>query len=263
MKSKLAMCLSRFTTASKFVNAYNKANDKYILADKYLAVNNDVSPTITIAKMTFGESVVKIIIEQHLQELAIAFGVRSTRDAISYIADDIIDGYYYLKMSELILALHLIRQGKIREPDDYNADGTNAAKMYGVISTQSICNCLHIFCTTIRARYIEQREQRERELRRIEDDKNAVNGFEFIAARSLDDLTIMDFFKQYLTKQQMKELEYYVQERKVLLLLKERVEQYLDGQCDKDKLAKAIEYINTNFPSNPQQSADKESGNIV
>lgn len=212
-------------------------------------------PTLTIARLTFGIAVVNTVVKEHLFSLVRAFGIKTTPDAVSEIASDIITGYSHLKITEIMLALKMMREGKFREGFDGSG---NRAEMFGVLSSAVICDCINRFCHDYRNPILDKK-MREKALKmRLEANSKAATPSEklnIIGGAIIESPDSMKLLSQFLTKEQRMTLEYYARERQALLRLKQRVEEYIntpEEQRNTATLEKGIEYINSEFPLDPQ-----------
>lgn len=229
------------------------------------------APTITISRLTFGNASVRAIIKSHLFTMCNAMGITSTPDAIDAITDDIISGYGDLKVTELILAFKMIREGKFREG---SAGERNRGEFFGTLSSGVICDCLNRFRFDYRNPILARQEQ-EAEKRRKEDSiQHAATYSEYVQIIFNQLMTcdpdkmgkLFDYCKQFIKDpKDMEEVKKYVEERSklwaqikhdeeelyALRLLKTRVDEYLAGKPDDVavSLRKGVAYIDAKFPS--------------
>lgn len=229
------------------------------------------APTITIAKLSFGNASVRAIIKSHLFTMANAMGITSTPDAIDAITDDIISGYGDLKVTELMLAFKMIREGKFRE----GAGGErNRGEFFGQLSSGVICDCLNRFRfdyrnpILARAEQEEEKKRKEAEMRdasKYDDYKNII--FTRLLTCPPDKMgALFKWFQPYINNQQdMIEIKEYIEERAklynqlkhdeeelyALRLLKTRVDEYLADKPEDEAvtLRKGVAYIDAKFPS--------------
>lgn len=238
------------------------------------------APTITISKLTFGNASIRAIIKSHLFTMANAMGITSTPDAIDAITDDIISGYGDLKVTELILAFKMIREGKFREG---SGGERNRGEFFGNLSSGVICDCLNRFRFDYRNPIIARQEQEADKRRKEEEMANAAKYDDYkqiIFTRLLtcppDKMgALFRWFQPYIKNQQdMIEIKEYIKERAdlhkknqdleeinrvmidelyALRLLKTRLDEYLSSKpADDDTLAtlrKGVAYIDGKFPS--------------
>lgn len=232
-------------------------------------ITTSTAPTLFVARITFGDALVQTIIIAHLTELAIAEGVSYTPQSLAAIAEDVMSGYGDLKITEIILALRMIREGKFRTGDN---DENNRGKFYSTISTGVICDCLNRFRFEYRNPILQRHELKLKAEQQAKDNKKAASPQErdkIIFASCLRDLKVNFYISNFLTKKQMADLQYYVDERKCHLLLRKRVNEFLDkvsaivgatedmvtislttpqGTIDFTPLYKAMEYLDDKFP---------------
>lgn len=252
--AKINSCLANYSDASIFVRSFNLQNsDCYFNGDTTRAdlVTTEVAPTLNIAKMAYGFGYVNMVVSEHLTALAMAMGATATDTTINMVAYDVINGFGYLKITEIILAIRMMREGKFRSGI---AGADNRAHFFGQLTSDVVCDCLNRFCIEFRNPILDAVEQKrvdeEREKRMMNAATPEQRAKIIIASCVLYPST-RSFLLQFLNKKEMEALEYYSKERKALLLLKERLEEYLSKPQEErttDALEKGIKYINDNFP---------------
>lgn len=128
----------------------------------------DNIPSLNIACGAFGVEPVKIIIRQHLLKLAIAFGVQTTNEQIEEITSVVLDMAKDLKVTEIMLFFHLMKQNKFLD-----RHGEDSSKMFGSLNIQAISESLTNYRNNYRRIAIENVEKEERKKREEEIEKNA------------------------------------------------------------------------------------------
>ena len=211
-------------------------------------VTDTTIPTLATARNAYGLTTSKALIAKHLQELASAMGVTATAKSVDAIAEDILSGYGDLRATELILAFKLMREGKFRDGANQERD---SCQFYGTLSSQVICNCLYRYRFEYR-NPILQREEQKRHRRKVEEELQQAATPEkrnqAIMATCLNQLQVPQLLSIYLTKKEMNDLQYFVEERKMHLLLRQRVKDFLAGKAEASALEKAIAYLEINYP---------------
>ncbi len=151
--------------------------------------------------------------------MAMAMGVTATPDSIEGIIEDILSGYGDLKVSELLLAFKMIREGKFRSGDN------NRGSFYGSLSSNVICDCLYKFRYEYRNPILEKLEQEKHRQKREEEKPASYEEYRLtiissiISLRNDPDKMGRQFnsLKHFLNEQDMLELEKYVEEQQHLL----------------------------------------------
>lgn len=246
-----------YSNSNVFESTFSPAElDNYIMQGRENMVTTDNAPTLTIASYSFGATSVRAIISAHLTSLILAYGIHGTTPVeVDIIASDIMSGFPHLKITEIMLALKMMREGKFREGRD---GSSNRGEMYGSLSSSVICDCINRFCIEYRNPVLEKAENEEKLRRLKEEQTNAASDgdkLNIIGGAIIENPSTILFYQSFLTPKQMATLEYYAKERKALILLKQRVEEYLKTPADSrsvESLSKGIEYINSNFPYDPQ-----------
>lgn len=147
--------------ADTFVEAWMPERQNCYLIDEQTAYMGSY-PTITDARLAFGENSVKRVILRHgafLNEFT-NVGNKLNPMQLSMLADTITANYYWLKLSELMLFFAKLEGGMY-------------GKFYGAVDNMAIMDALHQFTVERRAKiatYEQQaeaaRREREQEERR-------------------------------------------------------------------------------------------------
>lgn len=257
VKDKINYCLALCKNEAEFISMFHPNNTDRLLLDAHMResmVTTEGFPTLTIAKLSYGESSVTELIASHLQRLAAAFGIAATAMQIDMIAQDIISGYGYLKVSEIALFFKMLREGKFRKGDN------DRGKMYGVLNGEVIMDCLYQFTHSYRDEILCKAEDELRKKVKEEADMKAASPqekFEILTGKCLSDASFIEIIKTFnlLMDNEIDIIQKAVDEFKVLRLLRTRVEEYLnsinngcDPKTNAAKLEKAISYLNEKFP---------------
>lgn len=213
------MCQSRFNGQKDFIWQFSLQRLPSLLAEREKMVTTQVAPTLTIASKAFGQASVKLIIRSHLHAMALAMGITSTPDAIDGIIEDILSGYGDFKITELLLAFKMIREGKFRDREH------NRGSFYGVLSSSVICDCLYQFRFGYRNEILSKAEQQEQQQKKAEEKPASYEEYRLTIINSIIGLRQdpekmgkqFKALKHFLNEEDMKELEKYVEEQQMLL----------------------------------------------
>lgn len=185
----------------RFVKVYSPETIHGHLTDpdkRDLLITSEKIPSVTIARKAFGDAPIKLILRSHLFELAQATGIQSTAENIDAIIDDIISGYGYLKISEIILALKMMRESKFREGRDGSG---NRGTFYGRLDGQVITDCINRFVVEYRNPLLDKVENERRRQRFAEESRNAASyetRKKIISDACRDDPSLRPFLGQFL-----------------------------------------------------------------
>lgn len=188
----------------------------FLLADREKMVTSAKVPTVTIARLAFGDASVKLLLRSHLHSMAICMGLTSTPEAMDSVIDDVISGYGDLKVTEILLAFKMIREGKFRTGDN------NRGAFFGSLSSDVICDCLYKFRTDYRNPILARQEQEQEP----KDEPPATYAeYSVIIVNSIlalrhDPVKMgqqFQFFKSRLNKEDMLQLDKYIEEQQKLL----------------------------------------------
>ena len=187
-----------------------------LLADREKMVTSAKVPTVTIARMAFGDAPVKLLLRSHLHSMAVCMGVTSTPEAMDSVIEDVMSGYGDLKVTEVLLAFKMIREGKFRTGDN------NRGAFYGSLSSDVICDCLYKFRTDYRNPILArlEKEQKPKEEPAASYDEYSViivNSIMALRHNSVKMGQQFQFFKTRLKQEDMLQLEKYIEEQQKLL----------------------------------------------
>lgn len=257
VQERVDLCLHHYSTADTFLVSFTPNTYEHYLTElgsREAFVTNEIAPTLTIAKYAFGTAKINQLIAVHLQQLAVAFGVKTDPVQIDAIADDITSGYGHLKVTEIILFFKMLREGKFRSGEN------DRGKMFGTLSSEIICDCLYQYKKSYRDYVLQKHEEELKKQEREQDEMRAATYDErknIFFGKCLQDASFLVLIKnnQWLMDKDIQTIENAVNEFKHLRLLRTRVEEYLksinkgcDPKTNAAKLEKAIEYLNANYP---------------
>lgn len=133
------------------------------------------APSITILSIAYGRNNVSTILEGYLIGFADAMGAMYDANTVAIVANDIINGWGHLPLSEVALALRMAREGRFR-----TKDGRNLATQYGNLNMAAVSDSLFAYCKEERTPAIEKREKEAAEIARQQSIKNAVTYEEYL-----------------------------------------------------------------------------------
>lgn len=159
------MVRSKYVSAENFLSKYDPrcATEMISTLGKGGLMKAD-TPTLTIIKHAFGYKTATTFLSVFLKSVAKFHQLADKIDPETMydIADCIMQEFYYLKASELVVFFQELKTSHFRDRND-----EDRGKMYGVFSGQVIMDCLYKFKEE-RNRYID--EQKAEEQRRKHDE---------------------------------------------------------------------------------------------
>lgn len=268
VKTKLQTLFTVYKDADSFMQTFSPEGVVHYLKNpdwKDDMIANPAYPSLTIAKYAFGGSVVQAVVMRHLYELKKNFGVTATDEQMQCIAEDIVDEYGFLKVSEIILFFKMFRSGKFRLND------TDRAKMYGGFSGEVIMDCLYQYKHDYRDVTLRRLEDEENKRKREEADMRAATPqekFDIFAEKCLKEPEFLNTIRYFnwLSEEEILKIENMIKEYDALKLFyevgKEFVEKVNAG-CDPKtcmtRLENGVAYISKNFEKKDEQVPQQEN----
>lgn len=255
---KSRMYLSIYPDKAAFVHKFSGAVASQMLQSlgKKEMVINEYFPSLTIASSTYGLDAVKSLVMSYITDHCTICSISAELLQIERIADDIIFGYGYLKISEVILFFQMLRSGYFRNGDN------DRAKMFGSLSGQVINDCLYQFKNGFRSDVLEGYRQEQAKAKReneLSETMTYQERFEMFTAECLKNPSFLDTIKtnQWLMEKEIEKIEKYIEEFKHLRLLRTRVAEYIekvnegaDPKTNLKVLEKANDFLNKIYPIN-------------
>jgi len=230
---------------------------KYLEQGKEAMIMSEKVPSLSIASYAFGVASVKMLIKAYLFQTSKALGLTADEENIALITEDIIAGYGDMKITDIMLALAMMRQGKIRYKDG------DAAKQYGCLSSEVICDCLYRYRFDVRNPIIERSEQ-ERKMREKEQDVDTPYSekVKILAKACLKtgETWLLDLAEEWLQPHDKQSILRAMEELNALRLLRTVAQEYVnnvnnggDPKTCMTRLCNGLKYLDNNYPINNEQ----------
>lgn len=171
VEQRCGAMVQKYGSAKGFISAYAVENfmRRYTDPQERAAMVVDCRESVTISVKTFGRFNVVTAIMPYVMQLCISCGVAYDAQAVELVTADIIDGFGYLSMSQIICALKYAREGRLKD-----GNNKNICTMYGTLSGSVVMDCINAFVRNFRNPAIEKEEQRARDLEREQSMKRAI-----------------------------------------------------------------------------------------
>lgn len=179
VSDKVAYCRKQHGTTLQMVKIYTETLAPYLDSTNRRDLIGRNAPSVTILSIAYGRNNVSTILEGYLIGFADAMGAMYDTNTVAIVANDIINGWGHLPLSEVALALRMAREGRFR-----TKDGRNLATQYGTLNSAAVSDCLFAYCKEERTPAIEKREKEAAEIARQQSIKNAVTYEEYLKLKA-------------------------------------------------------------------------------
>ena len=171
IQQRCGAMVQKYGSAKGFIAAYavEKFMQRYNDPQMRAAMVVDCRESVTISVKSFGRFIVVTAIMPYVMQLCISCGVAYDAQAVELVTADIIDGFGYLSVPQIICALKYAREGRLKD-----GNGKNICTMYGTLSGSVVMDCINAFIRNFRNPAIEKEEQRARDYEREQSMKRAV-----------------------------------------------------------------------------------------
>lgn len=233
---------------------------KYLEQGKEAMIMSERVPSLAIASYAFGKSSVNTLLKAYLFQTSKALGLTADEENISLIVQDVVSGYPDFKITDIILALAMMRQGKFRTGIDGRDD---AGKMFGTMSSEIICNALYRYRFEVRNPIIQQQEQ-ERLLKQKEQEVDTPyeEKVKILAKACLKtgETWLLDLAYEWLLPQDNKAIRKAMDELNALRLLRTVAQEFVtkvdngeDPKASMTRLINGLKYLDNNYPNKEQK----------